>query len=28
MQAASWTHTDHLSHRALDRACYLLSGQL
>ncbi|HEY3567995.1 MAG TPA: phospholipase D-like domain-containing protein [Thermoanaerobaculia bacterium] len=28
MKAASWDHGYHLWHRALDRACYLLSGQL
>ena len=28
MKTASWTHSYHLWHRALDRACYLLSGQL
>ena len=28
MKAESWDHGYHLWHRALDRACYLLSGQL
>jgi cardiolipin synthase len=28
MKAESWNHGYHLWHRALDRACYLLSGQL
>ncbi|PYQ58660.1 MAG: hypothetical protein DMF53_20050 [Acidobacteria bacterium] len=28
MKAASWDRKYHLWHRALDRACYLLSGQL
>jgi cardiolipin synthase len=28
MKAEAWDHKYHLWHRALDRACYLLSGQL
>ncbi len=28
MKAESWDHKYHLWHRVLDRACYMLSGQL